>query len=90
MLPPQTRFTREWGARPEGAVATGVFTVGAVVSGLDLSPVLLEHAAQNAAIAGLQIEFMEGDAEALPYPDATFDVVLSQFGHMFAPIRTWW
>jgi SAM-dependent methyltransferase len=31
------------------------------------------------------VEFIEGDAEALPYTDASFDVVLSQFGHIFAP-----
>lgn len=72
------------------ACGTGVVSVtasrtGAVVSGLDLSPVLLERAGQNAAIAGVPIDFTEGDAEALPYPDATFDFVLSQFGHMFAP-----
>lgn len=33
----------------------------------------------------LEGTFLEGDAEALPLPDATFDVVISQFGHMFAP-----
>ena len=37
------------------------------------------------SIAGVDIDFIEGDAEALPYPDASFDVVLSQFGHIFAP-----
>ena len=36
-------------------------------------------------IAGVDIDFVEGDAEALPYPDGAFDVVLSQFGHIFAP-----
>lgn len=69
---------------------TGVVTVtaartGANVRGLDLSPVLLEEARRNAALAGVTIEFTEGDVEALPYPDASFDVVTSQFGHMFAP-----
>jgi SAM-dependent methyltransferase len=58
---------------------------GAKVQGLDLSPALLDHAAKNAALAEVSIEFREGDAEALPYADASFDVVLSQFGHMFAP-----
>jgi len=52
---------------------------------LDLSPVLLERAHWNADMADVKIEFTEGDAEALPYPDASFDVVLSQYGHMFAP-----
>lgn len=72
------------------ACGTGVVTVtaarsGATMSGLDLSPVLLERAAHNASIAGVTIDFKEGDAEALPYPDASFDAVVSQFGHMFAP-----
>lgn len=58
---------------------------GAKASGLDLSPALLERARHNAALAGVDIEFVEGDAEALPYPDASFDTVLSQFGHIFAP-----
>jgi SAM-dependent methyltransferase len=72
------------------ACGTGVVAVtagcrGAKASGLDLSPVLLERARKNAAIAGIEVDFVEGDAEALPYPDASFDVVLSQFGHIFAP-----
>ncbi len=70
---------------------TGVLAItaarrGAKVSGLDLTPELLAQARENAAIARLpDIVWTEGDAEALPYPDATFDVVVSQFGHMFAP-----
>jgi SAM-dependent methyltransferase len=56
------------------------------VTGLDLTPELLEVARENARIAGVEaIEWTEGDAEHLPYPDASFDVVLSQFGHMFSP-----
>ena len=54
-------------------------------AGLDLSPALIERARKNASIAGVEIDFIEGDAEALPYPDGSFDVVLSQFGHIFAP-----
>lgn len=68
-----------------GVVAVTAARLGAKVSALDLSPVLLEHARKNAALAELDIDFKEGDVEALPYDDATFDVVLSQFGHMFAP-----
>ncbi|MGH7653777.1 MAG: class I SAM-dependent methyltransferase [Gemmatimonadaceae bacterium] len=68
-----------------GVVAITAARIGAVVSGLDLSPVLLERAKHNATLSELPIEFTEGDAEALPHADATFDVVLSQFGHMFAP-----
>jgi SAM-dependent methyltransferase len=68
-----------------GVVAVTAARVGAQVCGLDLSPVLLERARKNASVAGHEIAFTEGDAEALPYPDASFDVVVSQFGHMFAP-----
>jgi SAM-dependent methyltransferase len=68
-----------------GVVAITAARRGAKVSGLDLSPLLIERARKNAVIAGCDIDFVEGDAEALPYPDASFDVVLSQFGHMFAP-----
>lgn len=68
-----------------GVVAVTAARRGAKVSGLDLSPVLIERAHKNAGIAGVNIDFTEGDVEALPYPDASFDVVLSQFGHIFAP-----
>lgn len=69
-----------------GVVAITAARAGARVSALDLTPELLEHARHNADIARLPgIDWREGDAEALPYADASFDVVLSQFGHMFAP-----
>lgn len=68
-----------------GVAAVTAARAGATAKGLDLTPELLERASDNAAIAGLAIEFVEGDAEAMPYPDASFEVVLSQFGHMFAP-----
>lgn len=68
-----------------GVVALAAAERGAKVSGLDLTPALIERARKNAAIAGSDIDFVEGDAEALPYPDGSFDLVLSQFGHMFAP-----
>jgi SAM-dependent methyltransferase len=68
-----------------GVVAVTAARRGAKVSGLDLTPTLLERARENAKIAEVDIEFVEGDAEALPYPDGSFDVVLSQFGHIFAP-----
>src|SRR5207253_1245661 len=44
-----------------------------------------ERARERAAAERLQIAFHEGDAERLPFPDASFDVVLSTFGAMFAP-----
>jgi len=68
-----------------GVVAVTAARAGAYVRALDLSPALLERARANASLAGVEVEFREGDVEALPYADASFDVVLSQFGHMFAP-----
>lgn len=68
-----------------GVVAVTAARRGARVRGLDLSPALLEDARRNAAVIGAEIEFIEGDVEAMPYADGSFDVVLSQFGHMFAP-----
>lgn len=69
-----------------GVVALAAAHRGARVTGLDLTPALLAVARENARIAGRDdIEWTEGDAEALPYADASFDVVVSQFGHMFAP-----
>ena len=58
---------------------------GAQVTGLDIAPNLLEQARQRAQAENLKIEFVEGDAEKLPYPAGQFDVVLSMFGAMFAP-----
>jgi len=57
----------------------------AKVTGVDYVPALLARAGARAAADGLTIELREGDAEALPFPDAAFDVVLSTFGVMFAP-----
>jgi SAM-dependent methyltransferase len=68
-----------------GVVAVTAAQRGATACGLDLSPVLLADARKNASIIGTAMEFVEGDAESLPYPDASFDIVLSQFAHMFAP-----
>ena len=69
-----------------GVVAITARRAGATVAGLDLTPALLAQAMDNAVVAGhVDIAWHEGDAEALPFPDDTFDVVLSQFGHMFAP-----
>lgn len=68
-----------------GVAGITAAVAGAVVKGLDLTPALLERARENALIAKVQVEFIEGDVEAMPFPDSSFDVVLSQFGHMFAP-----
>lgn len=59
--------------------------LGAIVTGIDIAPNLVEQARANAAAAGLSARFDEGDAEALPYEDAGFDVVMTMYGAMFAP-----
>lgn len=53
--------------------------------GLDYVPELLERGRERAAAERLDIEWVEGDAENLPFEDASFDVVVSSFGVMFAP-----
>jgi ubiquinone/menaquinone biosynthesis C-methylase UbiE len=58
---------------------------GAKVTGLDITPELLEAGRENAAQAGVEIDWVEGDAEQLPFDDASFDAVISVFGCMFAP-----
>lgn len=68
-----------------GVVAITAARAGAKVRALDLTPALIERGQENARVAGVEVDYVAGDAEALPYPDASFDVVLSQFGHMFAP-----
>ena len=68
-----------------GVVAVTAARAGAKVTGLDLTPELLTVARENAQIAGVDITWHEGDVEQLPFDPAAFDVVVSQFGHMFAP-----
>jgi SAM-dependent methyltransferase len=68
-----------------GVTAITAARLGAKVTGADLTPELLELARDNARVAGVSVEWHEADAEALPFADRSFDVVLSQFGHMFAP-----
>jgi ubiquinone/menaquinone biosynthesis C-methylase UbiE len=57
----------------------------AQVTGVDYVPALLARAGARAAADGLPLDLREGDAEALPFPDEAFDVVLSTFGVMFTP-----
>ena len=69
-----------------GVAAITAARAGAKVTALDLTPELLELARKNSSIASISdITWVEGDAEKLQFPDASFDVVISQFGHMFAP-----
>ena len=58
---------------------------GARVTGVDIATNSILAARGRAASDGLEARFDEGDAEALPYPDARFDVVATIFGAMFAP-----
>ena len=73
------------------ATGTGITAIaarerGAKVTGVDLTPELLVVARGKAKDEGFDdIDFREGDAEALPFADASFDVVVSTCGHMFAP-----
>jgi SAM-dependent methyltransferase len=55
------------------------------VTGVDYVPALLERARERAKAEGLEATFQEADAEDLPFADASFDVVLSTCGAMFAP-----
>ena len=55
------------------------------VTSTDYVPALLDGGRRRAEAEGLQVTFEVADAEALPYPDASFDVILSTFGVMFAP-----
>ena len=68
-----------------GVVALTAARHGALVSGSDLTPELIDQAIENARIAQLNIDFQVADVEELPYQDNSFDFVLSQFGHMFSP-----
>jgi SAM-dependent methyltransferase len=68
-----------------GQVSLIAARAGARVTGCDIATNWLLQARRSAAAEGLTIVFEEGDAEALPYDNATFDAVVSLFGAMFAP-----
>src|ERR671910_2810696 len=68
-----------------GNVAIPAAAQGAQVTGLDLTPELFDRARERAAEAGVEVEWVEGDAEDLPFEDGRFDRVLSTFGIQFAP-----
>jgi SAM-dependent methyltransferase len=74
----------------DAACGTGNLAVlaarrGCRVSGLDIATNLLAQARDRARQDALAIEFTEGDAEAMSYEDASFDIVVSMYGVMFAP-----
>jgi ubiquinone/menaquinone biosynthesis C-methylase UbiE len=72
-------------ATGSGNVAIAAARAGANVTGLDLTPELLEVARSRATGAGLEISFVEGDAEQLPFENDSFDLITSCFGVIFAP-----
>lgn len=68
-----------------GNVAIPAAKRGASVVGLDLTPHMIDKARARARAAGVQVDWVIGDAEDLPFPDKSFDAVLSSFGVQFAP-----
>jgi SAM-dependent methyltransferase len=72
-------------ATGSGNAALAAARCGCEVTGIDYVPALLERARARAAAEGLEVEFAEGDAEHLAFPDASFDAVLSCLGVMFTP-----
>ncbi len=94
--PGAERFVARIGLDPGARVldiacGTGNVTIplarrGAMATGLDMTPHLLAEARARAAREDLRVRFDEGLAETLPYPDGSFDVVVSMFGIMFSPL----
>lgn len=72
-------------ATGSGNAAIAAARLGCRVVGIDYVPALLERGRERARAERLDIGFVEGDAEALPFPDRSFDGVVSVFGSMFAP-----
>ena len=68
-----------------GNLAIRAAAAGAQVVGLDLTPELFETARERAAAADVVVDWVEGDAEELPFEDDVFDRVVSAFGVQFAP-----
>jgi SAM-dependent methyltransferase len=68
-----------------GNAAIPAAQAGGRVVALDLTPELFEAGRERAHAVGVEVDWVEGDAEALPFGDESFDVVLSTFGCMFAP-----
>ena len=68
-----------------GQIAIPMSRAGAKVTGVDIATNLIEQARARAQAENLDAHFDEGDAEMLPYPDSSFDLVISLIGAMFAP-----
>jgi SAM-dependent methyltransferase len=69
----------------DGNVAIPMAKAGAQVTALDPTPELFDSGRARAAAAGVEIQWVEGDAMDLPFDEGAFDVVTSNFGAMFAP-----
>lgn len=69
----------------DGSVALAAFRRGAQVVATDLTPAMVERGRERSLAEDAAIEWREADVEALPFPDCSFDRVLSAFGAMFAP-----
>jgi ubiquinone/menaquinone biosynthesis C-methylase UbiE len=95
LLPLGPRLVEACGIGPEMSVldvaaGTGNASIpaaqaGADVTASDLTPELLEAGRQHAEAEGLALDWVEADAEHLPFEDESFDVVMSSIGAMFAP-----
>lgn len=72
-------------ATGSGNAAIAAARLGCDVTGIDYVPTLLERGDERARVERLEVAFADGDAEQIPFPDASFDGVLSVFGAMFAP-----
>jgi len=68
-----------------GNVAIRAAEAGARVVASDLTPENFEAGRREARALGVEVEWVEADAEALPFDDGEFDIVTSSFGAMFAP-----
>jgi SAM-dependent methyltransferase len=71
-----------------GNIAIPAAQRGAKVVGCDVTPELFEHARRRAGEAGVEVEWVEADAQDLPFANESFDRVISTFGAMFAPDHT--
>lgn len=95
LLPSSGRLVEAAGVGPDddvvdvacgsGNTSLAAARTGARVTGVDITPRMLELAIEAAAREGAAITWLEGDAQALPLPDSSFEVALSTFGVMFAP-----
>jgi SAM-dependent methyltransferase len=72
-------------ASGSGNAALAAARLGGIVTGIDYVPALLERGRERAEAERLRVDFRVGDAEEIPFPNESFDAVISVFGTMFAP-----